>query len=471
MRLVTRLTGGFLAVVICSISLHEVRQFGAARADFERDMDRSHRLVATTLADAVEGVLPHEGPAGALATVETTNQRRHGDLTVRWVCRDHSPDAPPPPLPCAALDRAEPVTFAHQGRRYTLAAVHVAGVFRGAIEVSEAPDHEGQWARGRLRQALVLAAMTVAAMTAAAFVLGLWLVARPTRALAEKARAVGRGDLEPDLHLPGRGELSTVAAEMNAMCRQLRRERARADLAVERMRQADRLATVGRLASGLAHELGTPLNVIEARAGIILDDPAAEPPVQRSARVIIECTEQVTRLLRQLLSFVRPRELEFSPLSLDGLAGTVTDLLRPLAEKRGVVLAVDPGAAVMARADAVLLQQAVMNLVVNALHACVEGGRVSLRAGETSAPRPGIDGPSVRWLTLAVRDDGAGMTDAVRAAIFEPFFTTRAAGEGTGLGVPIVASILEDHGGFMTIESAVGRGSTFTIHLPPGDDR
>jgi signal transduction histidine kinase len=117
------------------------------------------------------------------------------------------------------------------------------------------------------------------------------------------------------------------------------------------------------------------------------------------------------------------------------------------------------------------LQQAVMNLVVNALHACVEGGRVSLRAGETSAPRPGIDGPSVRWLTLAVRDDGAGMTDAVRAAIFEPFFTTRAAGEGTGLGVPIVASILEDHGGFMTIESAVGRGSTFTIHLPPGDDR
>ena len=183
MRLVTRLTGGFLAVVICSISLHEVRQFGAARADFERDMDRSHRLVATTLADAVEGVLPHEGPAGALATVETTNQRRHGDLTVRWVCRDHSPDAPPPPLPCAALDRAEPVTFAHQGRRYTLAAVHVAGVFRGAIAVSEAPDNEGRWARGRRRHAPVLAAHPLPATTASAWLPRLRPGAPPPRVL------------------------------------------------------------------------------------------------------------------------------------------------------------------------------------------------------------------------------------------------------------------------------------------------
>jgi signal transduction histidine kinase len=107
-----------------------------------------------------------------------------------------------------------------------------------------------------------------------------------------------------------------------------------------------------------------------------------------------------------------------------------------------------------------------MNLVVNALHACGEGGHVTLRSGATSAPRPGTDGPAVQWRTLAIIDDGAGMTDEVKAAIFEPFFTTRAPGEGTGLGVPIVASILEDHGGFLTIESAVGRGSTFTIHLP-----
>jgi signal transduction histidine kinase len=473
MRLVTRLTMGFLVAVICTLSLHESRQFGVARADFERDMDRSHLLVATTLADAVELVLPHEGTAAALVTVETTNQRRHGDLRLRWVCRPGVSDTPPSPSPCAALDRAEPITAASLGRRVTLAPVRVAGVFRGAIEVSESPDHEGQWARARLRQALVLALMTVAAMTLAAFVLGVWLVARPTRALTEKARAVGRGELEPDLRLGGRDELAAVAEEMNAMCRQLQRAHTRADRAVERLRQADRLATVGRLASGLAHELGTPLNVIEARAGLILEDPSAEPPVQRSARVIVECTEQVTRLVRQLLIFARPRSLELSQLALDGLARTVVELLSPIAEKRGVTLVVAEGSCAPARADAVLLQQAVMNLVVNALHACAEGGRVALRAGATEAPRPGTDAPPLRWLTLAVEDDGAGMSDEVKAAIFEPFFTTRAPGEGTGLGMPIVASILEDHGGFLTVESTLGRGSTLTLHLPeaPGEVR
>lgn len=466
MRLVTRLTVGFLIVVICTISLHEYRQFGVAQVDFERDMDRTHLLVATTLADAVEVVLPHEGAAGALETVETTRQRRHGDLRLRWVCRPGERDAPPSPLPCTALDLPQPVTTTEQGRRFTLAPVRLEGAFQGAIEVSESPDHEGQWARAHFDQAVVLALMTIAAMTIAAFFLGVWLVARPTRALAEKARAVGRGELEPDVHLGSDDELSAVGDEMNAMCRQLHQAHARADLAVERLRHADRLATVGRLASGLAHELGTPLNVIEARAGLILEDASVEPQVQRSARVIIECTEQVTKLVRQLLIFARPRALEFSSLSLDGLARTVTELLEPLAARRKVSLSVDASTPSFARADAVLLQQAVMNLVVNALHACGEGGHVTLRSGATSAPRPGTDGPVVQWRTLAIIDDGAGMTDEVKAAIFEPFFTTRAPGEGTGLGVPIVASILEDHGGFLGIESAVGRGSTFTIHLP-----
>ncbi|MFZ5440558.1 MAG: sensor histidine kinase [Myxococcota bacterium] len=466
MRLVTRLTVGFLIVVICTISLHEYRQFGVAQADFERDMDRSHLLVATTLADAVEVVLPHEGAAGALETIETTAHRRHGDLRIRWVCRAGVTDAPAPPVPCAALDVAQPVSVAADDRRYTLAPVRVGEAFQGAIEVSESPDHEGQWARGHFDQAVILALMTIAAMTIAAFVLGVWMVARPTRALAEKARAVGRGELEPDVKLDSDDELAAVGDEMNAMCRQLQAAHERADRAVERLRHADRLATVGRLASGLAHELGTPLNVIEARAGLILDDVPADSPVQRSARVIIECTEQVTKLVKQLLIFARPRSLEFSSLSLDGLARTVADLLGPLAEKRRVSLSVDASAPSSARADAVLLQQAVMNLVVNALHACAEGGHVTLRSGATDAPRPGTDGPAVKWSTLAVVDDGVGMTEEVKAAIFEPFFTTRAPGEGTGLGMPIVASILEDHGGFITIDSAVGRGSTFTIHLP-----
>jgi signal transduction histidine kinase len=472
MRLVTRLTVGFLIVVICIISLHEYRQLDEAQADFERDMDRSHLLVATTLADAVEQVAPHEGIEGALKTVEVTNQRRDGDLRIRWVCVPGRADVPPPPRDCAQLDVPGPLNTTEQTRRFTLAPVHVDGKFQGAIEVSESPDHEGQWARAHFNQAVMLALMTILGMTVAAFFLGVWLVARPTRALMEKARAVGRGELEPDLNIGSDDELSEVGDEMNAMCAQLARaqeETAKAAAArlaaVEQLRHADRLATVGRLASGLAHELGTPLNVIEARAGFILDDTRELPAVQNSARVIVQCTEQVTKLVRQLLVFARPRTVELAPASLDGLARAVTEMLQPLAGQRKVSLENGSLEACTARADGVLLQQAVTNLVVNALHACSPGGHVTLSTGTTQAARPGTTTPST-WCTLSVKDDGQGMTPEVRASIFEPFFTTRAAGEGTGLGLPIVASILEDHGGFLTVDTAPGQGSTFTIHLP-----
>ncbi len=472
MRLVTRLTVGFLLVVICTISLHEYRQLDAARADFEHDMDRSHALVATTLADAVELVAPGEGIEAALKTVEVTNQRRAGDLRLRWVCVPGRTDEREPSMPCASLDVASPLTTQAQGRRFTLAPVHIEGRFQGAIEVSEAPEHEGAWAQAHFQQALVLALMAIVGMTIAAFVLGVWLVARPTRALMEKARAVGRGELAPDVKLPSDDELSEVGDEMNAMCRQLgaaqeqtTREAAARLAAVEQLRHADRLATVGRLASGLAHELGTPLNVIEARAGLILEDAGSEPQIQNSARVIIGCAGQVTRLVRELLAFARPRNLELAPASLDGLARSVTDLLQPLAAQREVSLSAAELTPVTALADGVLLQQALMNLVVNGLHACPAGGHVTLTTGQRTATKPGSDGART-WCTLAVTDDGVGMTPEVKAAIFEPFFTTKPVGEGTGLGMPIVASILEDHQGFLTVETAPGRGSTLTMHLP-----
>jgi signal transduction histidine kinase len=471
MRLVTRLTMGFLLVVIFTISLHEYRQLDEAQFDFEQDMDRSHLLVATTLTDAVEQVVPHEGFEGALKMVEATDQRR-SDLRIRWVCVPGRPDALPPLRPCETLSLTMPVNLTDQAQRFTLAPVHVDGQVMGVIEVSESPDHEGQWARAHFNQAVVLALMTIVGMTIAAFILGVWLVARPTRALMDKARAVGRGELKPDLQLTARDELSAVGDEMNAMCAQLERAQdaaarsAAARLAaLEQLRHADRLATVGRLASGLAHELGTPLNVIEARAGLILEDTSAEPQIQNSARVIINCTEQVTKLVRQLLVFARPRTVELARVSLEGLAHTVVELLEPLASQRKVSLSASALTKVSARADAVLLQQAVMNLVANALHACVPGGHVTLSTGHVTATKPETT-QAASWATLSVSDDGQGMTPEVKASIFEPFFTTRAAGEGTGLGLPIVASILDDHHGFLTVETAPGKGSTFTMHLP-----
>lgn len=472
MSLVTRLTIGFLIVVICIISLHQYRQYDAARDDFEQDVDRTHLLVATTLSDGVEWVMQSEGLEAAMKTVEVTNLRHADELHIRWVCLEGHPDLPPAPLGCAALDTEGPVKASSQGRRFTLAPVNIGGKFEGAIEVTESPDLEGQWARQHFEQAVLLALMTIVGTTLAAFVLGVLLVGRPTRALMDKARDVGRGELEPDLRLPSNDELGAVAQEMNAMCHQLARARdetareAAARLAaVESLRHADRLATVGRLASGLAHELGTPLNVVEARAGFILEDSAPDSPSRNSARVIIQCTEQMTQLIKQLLAFARPRTLEPILLALDGMSRSVVDLVQPLAAQRGVTLKTAELQPAPVRADEVLLQQALTNVVVNAMLASSEGGTVTVSTGTVQAKKPGTDEVK-SWRTVAVRDDGVGMSPEVKASIFEPFFTTRPAGEGTGLGLPITLNILEDHGGFLLVDSAPGQGSTFTLHFP-----
>ncbi|MBL8940927.1 MAG: HAMP domain-containing protein, partial [Archangium sp.] len=268
MKLVTRLTIAFLLVVIISITFVEWRRLVEEVSDFEADMDRTHTLVATTLADAVEAVAPRDGFEEAVRVVEAGGAHQ-SDLRVRWVCLDKA-DAEPPLLPCAELPAITTSrTLAVQGpfgaRRATVVPVHLNGVVRGAIEVSESPEYERSWSKRRLEAVVTLAIVTVLGMTGFAFVLGWWLVARPTRTLVAKARAVGRGELKPDLSLPTGDEFELLATEMNAMCGHLEEARektaaatASREAALEHLRHADRLATVGRLASGLAHELGTP---------------------------------------------------------------------------------------------------------------------------------------------------------------------------------------------------------------------
>jgi len=476
MKLVTRLTVAFLLVVVLAISLAEWRRLGQEVEDFEADMDRTHLLVATTVADAVEVVTPRDGLDEAERIVAATGFHHPSALRVRWVCVAAASEEPPL-VPCELLGQVlDSKTLVVPGltgeRRVTVVPVRIDDRLQGAIEVSESPEFERSWRRRRVEAVVWLAAVTVASMTLFAFVLGWWLVARPTRRLVNKARAIGACSLKPDLTLATGDEFELLATEMNAMCAALERARdatasatAAREAALEHLRHADRLATVGRLASGLAHELGTPLNVIEARASLIADDARADDTARASARIIIGQSEQVTRLVKQLLVFARPRKLEPEPLLLDTLARTVAELLRPIADKKAVELDVSKLAPTPTTGDPVLLQQAVTNLVVNAMHACSPRGHVRFSSGHVTRPKPGEREPRT-WTTLAVVDDGVGIDPQLKQAIFEPFFSTRRSGEGTGLGLPIVSSIVDEHGGFLTLETEPGRGSTFTMHLP-----
>jgi two-component system, NtrC family, sensor kinase len=246
----------------------------------------------------------------------------------------------------------------------------------------------------------------------------------------------------------------------------IRSEAAERLAAMEQLRHADRLKTVGRLAAGIAHELGTPLNVVSGRAGLIASGKLSDEEIQQSAWTIKAEAERITGIIRQLLDFARRRSPQRVQIDLRDVARQTTQLLEPLALKRGVTLTVQGnGHAVTACADFAQIQQVVTNLVMNAIQAMGNGGQVCVRMGNQTRGAETDAAPS-NHAFLCVEDQGTGITPEDLEHIFEPFFTTKHVGEGTGLGLSIAEGIIREHGGWMEVDSRPGEGSRFTVFLP-----
>jgi signal transduction histidine kinase len=329
-----------------------------------------------------------------------------------------------------------------------------------------------------LRDSAIETGVTIVVLAAIAGLLawglGAWLVGRPVDRLVEKTRRIAEGDFAGNLPGGNGDELALLGREINHMCQRLddmqqrlvQETQARV-AAVEQVRHADRLTTVGTLAAGLAHEFGTPLNVISARANMILRDQIPKEQVPDSARSIVEASARLTKIVRQLLDFARRKPPLKASCDLRELATRTVELLSDLARRRGVTVQIVAGPPVEAVIDRGRIEQALTNLVVNALHATSEGGLVQIDLGLRDVVRPGVARAAHRF--LRVSDDGCGIPRELRERVFEPFFTTKPVSEGTGLGLAVTYGIVEEHGGFIELQSEEGAGSTFVIWLPPPD--
>jgi len=223
----------------------------------------------------------------------------------------------------------------------------------------------------------------------------------------------------------------------------------------EQLRRTERIAELGTLASGMAHEIGTPMNVILGRAEYLMQR-TQEEPLKKGLQTIVSQVERITKVMNQLLAFARRRPVERRALDLQK---TVDDNLEIFEERLGrhriVIERAFAESCPPVFADADQMSQVVINLVMNALHAMPDGG--TLRVGVS---------PHERMVRLTVADTGHGIPEEVVAKIFEPFFTTKEFGKGTGLGLTVVKGIIEEHHGTIRVESDTGKGTTFTIHLP-----
>jgi PAS domain S-box-containing protein len=242
-------------------------------------------------------------------------------------------------------------------------------------------------------------------------------------------------------------------------------------VAEERLSQAQRMESVGRLAGGVAHEANNQMSVVMGAAEFILQRTDLPEAVREDAGFIRRAAERTAAVTAQLLAFSRRQILQPQVLNLhDLLTGWETVLRRVMGEDCGVTLRLGSGA-LFVRADPGQLEQVVLNLAINARDAMPRGGSLTVETfiaeltGELALLKPGAVRPG-HYAVLVVSDTGHGMDQDTMSHIFEPFFTTKGVGEGTGLGLSTVYGIVRQSGGYIWVYSEPGQGTTFKIYLP-----
>jgi two-component system NtrC family sensor kinase len=296
--------------------------------------------------------------------------------------------------------------------------------------------------------------------------------------LIAKIQRVGAGDYSDPLLLPGHDELSRLSVGINTMCEQiegtmekLRIETEARIAGLEQLRHEDRLKTVGRLASGIAHELGTPLNVISGRAMMIVQGNFVSTEIRENANIIKKQSDRITSIFRQLLDYARQRSSRKRSLDLQQMLQQSVNLMLPIANKKKIEISITGDEnPVMGQVDADQLQQVMMNLITNAIQAMPDGGKIELGIQPMLVHSPEKTGcEDCKYHCIYIQDNGYGISKENIDHIFEPFFTTKKTGEGTGLGLSIADGIVRENNGWIKVESEQNKGSRFIIYLPEGE--
>lgn len=478
-KLVSIVVLGLIAILVADGYLSVGKDIEILEADMKSD--------AHLFGGAMAGLLSlarQSGDASLVGRLISEANREQQQLHIRLVRLNAPPGDPDEPGingdDLARLLKGQELSLKKRDREgvrrlYTYVPVTGDGTEKTALEISESLSGLEKQTRNAWIRILVLTAVLVAVSGLAAVFLGFTMVGRPLHRLIEKVRRVGKGDLTGPLDIGGGDEFSELAEALNIMCAYLdearnavRAEAAARIEAMEQLRHADRLRTVGGLAAGIAHELGTPLNVVSGRAGLIASGKLQEEEVAKSATIIKAQSDRITTIIRQLLDFARRSIPRKASVDLGHIMGRTLELMAPLARERGIEIRRTGGEMpAPAMVDEGQIEQVLTNLIVNAVEAMPGGGRIEVGIRHEHVRPPAGQGSGMgRYACIDVVDEGEGISDRDMEHLFEPFFTTKDVGKGTGLGLSIAYGIVEEHGGWIGVSSEQGKGSHFTIYLP-----
>ncbi|TAK43411.1 MAG: sensor histidine kinase [Betaproteobacteria bacterium] len=312
------------------------------------------------------------------------------------------------------------------------------------------------------------------------------LIYRPLRDLEAGAQRIAQGNLEKPIPVRSDDEFGRLAGSFNGMTQALRasqRELQRWNETLERKVEArtqalrvaeaeavrgEKLASVGLLAAGIAHELNNPLTGILTFTSLMRKNLPDGSTEAEDLDLVIKETRRCAAIIRRLLDFAREKAPEKRFADLNRLIeGTVHIVAQPAQlQDIEIRLELDP-ALPQVWVDTNMIEQVVMNMLVNAQHAIGQKGRITIRTRRAPEPKsPAVGAAAVPMAEISIADTGCGIPEKNLKRIFDPFFTSKEVGKGTGLGLSVSHGIVEAHGGLIEVESRVGEGTTFRVYLP-----
>ncbi|BHH82471.1 sensor histidine kinase [Desulforhopalus sp. 52FAK] len=364
--------------------------------------------------------------------------------------------------------------------RYTYVPVDVGTSQAGALQLSQTLLPLTEFSKNMLIRAVTITALLALVCGIILFIFIDRKIRRPLNNLMAQAERIGQGDLTANKEIIGDNELSEMAETMNDMCSRLliAKEKIKFEYdarlkTIEQLRHTERLSSFGVLAAEIAHELGTPLNVVDGRAKMIIRENLPMEDIHDCASIIQSQAERMAVIIRQLLDFTRQPKQKISREDITFHIKQVFQLLYPMAAKQRVSFSLNKkdDTKVILSGDFAQLQQVLVNLLMNAIQAMPDGGKVDVDLSNEIITGSTTDKHTkTSYLKIKIQDEGEGILKENIQHIFTPFFTTKTIGTGTGLGLSIAHGIIEENGGWINIENRVQRGACFTIYLPIKED-
>ena len=452
---------------------------------FKLSLKENLKFSCTTIGIAASDIFQISGNSGVETLVKQINNEKNG-LTIQWFDSTQYPSIISSHRNISTLlNQIDSLTLWHVFEEYDsnrkkffsvyfplVSNTKIAGIMQISKPINAIHDY--------LIKTLVHLCIVSATLMIISFIfilgIGSSLITKPLQILSNKVKDIGKGNLASRIDLPHHLEFTQLAHALNQMCDDLNLARIsiqnetqkRLEL-FEQLKHAERLTTLGYVSSGIAHELGTPLNVISGRAKLIAAEKLYSSDIHENATIIQSQADKMTKTIRTFLNYARRPQTKKEIVALDELVLSTITFLKPTMTKAQcyceTIICSDNLPHI--EVDSIEIQQVFTNIFINAMDAMPAGGKIHISFGqETITPMRTVFLKKVKCIVVSIADEGIGMKSDIIDQIFNPFFTTKDTGKGTGLGLSIAQDIMKDHKGWITVVSQPNKGSSFTLYFP-----